>query len=189
MRKIMFGILAVALTVMPLSGSFAHEGEYFHHFKHFKHYKVVPKTPPKPSDPPHQTQHTNHTGQWVVGCGIASAASLMVGTAIAASDKNKKNRRQLTLTEAYWAASACPFLLPLALVAQAACADNKATYKIATLAYRYVDTHPAADQSAFTRAYGEACRTGKLSPEFVAFAVANGLYDPVAKRAVISPRG
>ncbi|MFZ1950042.1 MAG: hypothetical protein WAU74_08230 [Pseudolabrys sp.] len=176
MRKIMLGILAAALAVMPLSGSSAHEGWYYH-----------PKKPP--AQPPHQTQHTNHTGQWVVGCGIASAASLMVGTAIAASDKNKKNRRQLTLTEAYWAASACPFLLPLALVAQAACADNKATYKIATLAYRYVDTHPAADQSAFTRAYGEACRTGKLSPEFVAFAVANGLYDPVAKRAVISPRG
>ena len=146
-------------------------------------------TPPKTPGPRIRVQHTDHTGQWAVGCGIASAASLMVGTAIAASDKNKKHRRQLTLTEAYWAASACPFLLPLAFVAQATCADNKATYKIATLAYRYVDTHPAADQSAFTRAYGEACRTGKLSPEFVAFAVANGLYDPVAKRAVISPRG
>jgi hypothetical protein len=33
---------------------------------------------------------------------------------------------------------------------------------------------------SFQRAYGEACRTGKLSPEFVAFAVANGLYDPGA---------
>ena len=145
--------------------------------------------PPKKSPPPTQHQSTNHTGPWAVGCGIASAASLMVGTAIAGSDKNKKHRRQLTLTEATWAASACPFLLPLAFVAQATCPDNKATYKIATLAYRYVDTHPAADQSAFTRAYGEACRTGKLSPEFVAFAVANGLYDPVAKRAIISPRG
>ena len=180
MRKITLGLLAAALAVMPLSGSFAHEGEYFRYFKHYKH---------KPKEPPHQTQSHNHTGQWVVGCGIASAASLMVGTAIAASDKNKKHRRQLTITEAYWAASACPFLLPLAFVAQATCPDNKATYKIATLAYRYVDTHPAADQSAFTRAYGDACRTGKLSPEFVAFAKANGLYDPVAKRPIISPRG
>jgi hypothetical protein len=138
MRKIMFGILAVALTVMPVSGSFAGEGYYGWKYKH------------KPKEPPHQTQSHNHTGEWIVGCGIASAASLMVGTAIAASDKNKKQRRQLTITEAYWAASACPFLLPLAFVAQATCADNKATYKIATLAYRYVDTHPAADQSAFT---------------------------------------
>jgi hypothetical protein len=163
MRKIMLGILAAALVVMPLSGSFAHEGEYFHHFKHFKHYNVAPKTPPKPNDPPHQTQTTNHTGQWAVGCGIASAASLMIGTAVAGSDKDKKHRRQLTVTEAAWYASACPFLLPLALVAQANCPDNKATYKVAALAYLYVDKHPAADQSAFTRAYGEACRTGKLS--------------------------
>ena len=177
MRKIMLGILAAALAVMPLSGSFAHEGEYFHHFKH---YKIGPRRRLSP-----MTRLIRHRlqiipVQWVVGCGIASAASLMVGTAIAASDKNKKHRRQLTLTEAYWAASACPFLLPLALVAQATCADNKATYKIATLAYRYVDTHPAADQSAFTRAYGEACRTGKLSPEFAAFAVAiMACNDPV----------
>ena len=180
MRKIMLGILAAALAVMPLSGSFAHEGEYFRYYKHHKHHKPNPKP---------QTQGHNHTGQWVVGCGIASAASLMVGTAIAASDKNKKHRRQLTITEAYWAASACPFLLPLAFVAQATCPDNKATYQIATLAYRYLETHPSADQSAFTRAYGEACRTGKLSPEFVAFVSANGLYGHVATRRVISPRG
>ena len=41
MRKIMLGILAAALAVMPLSGSFAHEGEYFHHFKHFKHHMLA----------------------------------------------------------------------------------------------------------------------------------------------------
>jgi hypothetical protein len=152
MRKIMLGMLAVALTVMPLSGSFAHEG--------WRYYP--PKQPPKP---PHQTQTVNHAGQWAVGCGIASAASLMVGSVIAGSHKNEKLRRQLTVTEAYWYASACPFLLPLALVAQATCPDNKATYKVATLAYLYLNKHPSADQSAFTSAYGEACRTGKLSRE------------------------
>ena len=118
-----------------------------------------------PPKKPQSTLHThNSAGPWAVGCGLASAGSLMVGTAIKASDPNKKNRRQLTLTEAYWHASACPFLLPLALVAQATCPDNKATYQIATLAYRYLYKHSAADQSAFTNAYGEACRTGKLSP-------------------------
>ena len=175
MRKIMLGLLAASLAVMPLSGSSANE--YKHHMKHVK------------KEPPHQTQSHNTTGQWAVGCGIASAASLMLGTAIAGSDKNKKNRRQLTITEAYWAASACPFLLPLAFVAQATCPDNKATYQIATLAYRYLETHPSADQSAFTSAYGEACRTGKLSPEFVAFVTANGLYARAATRRAISVRG
>ena len=180
MRKIMLGLLAASLAVMPLSGSSAHANEYFKYRHHHHKHQPVHKS---------QTQSHNHTGQWVVGCGIASAASLMVGTAIAAGDKDKKNRRQLTITEAYWAASACPFLLPLAFVAQATCPDNKATYQIATLAYRYLETHPSADQSAFTRAYGEACRTGKLSPEFVAFVSANGLYGHVATRRVISPRG
>ena len=53
---------------MPLSGSFAHEGEYFHHFKHFKHYKVVPKTPPKPSIRliQYNTQIIPGSGLWVV---------------------------------------------------------------------------------------------------------------------------
>ena len=175
MRKIMLGILAAALAVMPLSASSAGEGywRYYHHHK---------KTPP-----PHQTQHTNTTGQWAVGCGIASAASLMVGTAIAAGDKEKKNRRQLTITEAYWAASACPFLLPLALVAQATCPDNKATYQVATLAYAYLDKHPSADQSAFTRAYGEACRTGKLSR--ATLVELGGLVGFAAAKPVLRVRG
>jgi hypothetical protein len=58
--------------------------------------------------------------------------------------------------------------LPFALIAQANCPDNKATYTVATLAYRYLDKHPAGDQSAFTAAYGEACRTQKLSRETLA---------------------
>ena len=124
--------------------------------------------PPKKSPPPTQHQSTNHTGPWAVGCGIASAASLMIGTEIAGSNANKKHRRQLTINEAAWYASACPFLLPWAFLVQATCPDNKATYKVATLAYRYVDRHPASDQSAFTAAYGEACRTGHLSYETLA---------------------
>ena len=176
MRKIMLGILAAALAVMPLSASSAHEYEYFRYYKHHK------KTPP-----PTQHQHTNTTGQWAVGCGIASAASLMVGTAIAAGDKDKKKRRQLTITEAYWAASACPFLLPLAFVAQAMCPDNKATYQVARLAYAYVDKHPAADQSAFTRAYGEACRTGKLSR--ATLVELGGLVGFAAAKPVLRVRG
>jgi len=182
MRKTMLGILAASLAVMPLSGSSAGEYEYFKYYKHHHH---MMKKPP----PPHREFTSDHTGAWAAGCGIASAASLMLGTAIAGSDKNKKHRRQLTITEAYWAASACPFLLPLAFVAQATCPDNKATYQIATLAYRYLETHPSADQSAFTSAYGEACRTGKLSPEFVAFVTANGLYARAATRRAISVRG
>jgi len=177
MRKIMLGILAAALAVMPLSASSAGEGyEYFRYYKHHK------KTPP-----PTQHQHTNTTGQWAVGCGIASAASLMVGTAIAGSNQDKKKRRQLTITEAYWAASACPFLLPLAFVAQAMCPDNKATYQVATLAYAYLDKHPSADQSAFTRAYGEACRTGKLSRETLA--ELGGLVGFAAAKPVLRVRG
>jgi len=117
--------------------------------------------PPKQSQQP--GRGTNHTGAWVVGCGVASAASLMVGTQIHASHPDKKLRRQLTLTEATWHASACPVFLPLALIAQARCPDNAATYKIATLAYRYVERHPGGDQSAFTNAFGEACRTHQLS--------------------------
>jgi len=129
-----------------------------------------PPIPPKQSQsqPGQPGRSTNHTGALVVGCGIASAASLMVGTQIHASHKNKKLRRQLTITEATWYASACPFLLPLALIAQANCPDNKATYTIATLAYRYVERHPGGDQSAFTNAFGEACRTHQLSRKTLA---------------------
>jgi hypothetical protein len=126
----------------------------------------IPK--PQPKQQPSSARSTNHTGVWAIGCGIASASSLMIGTGIKASHKLKKYRRQLTVTEAAWHASACPVFLPLALIAQASCPDNKATYKVATLAYRYLDKHLAGDQSAFTAAYGEACRTQKLSRETLA---------------------
>ena len=129
----------------------------------------IPKPqPPKQQQQPSSKRSTNHTGAWVVGCGIASASSLMIGTAINASHRERKYRRQLTVTEATWYASACPFFLPLALIAQANCPDNKATYTVATLAYRYLDKHPAGDQSAFTAAYGEACHAQKLSRETLA---------------------
>jgi len=129
----------------------------------------IPKPqPPKQQQQPSSKHSTNHTGAWVVGCGIASASSLMIGTAIKASHKEWKYRRQLTITEATWHASACPFFLPLALIAQASCPDNKATYTVATLAYRYLDKHPAGDQSAFTAAYSEACHAQKLSRETLA---------------------
>ena len=117
--------------------------------------------PPKKSPPPAQHQSTDHTGAWAVGCGIASAGSLMIGTAIHAGDKN--DPRQLTINEAAWHSAACPFLLPWALLVQATCPDNDATRDVARLAFRYLLRHPAADQSAFTTAYGEACRTGELS--------------------------
>jgi hypothetical protein len=85
----------------------------------------------------------------------------MIGTAIHAGDKN--DPRQLTINEAAWHSAACPFLLPWALLVQATCPDNDATRDVARLAFRYLLRHPAADQSAFTTAYGEACRTGELS--------------------------
>jgi len=152
-------LVAVAWTAVPLSPSYAGfercEGWYCKHHHHKMH---------KPQKPATQSQSHNSAGQVAVGCGIASAASLMIGTAIKAGDKDKKHRRQLTINEAAWYASACPVFLPWALLVQATCPDNKATYTVATLAYQYLDKHPASDQSAFTRAYGEACRTGKLSP-------------------------
>jgi len=124
------------------------------------HYYRVIKKPPPPSVRSH-----NNVGPWAVGCGIASAGSLMIGTAIHAGDKN--DPRQLTINEAAWHSSACPFLLPWALIVQATCPDNKATYQVARLAFRYVKKHGSADQSAFTNAYGEACRTGTLSRDTV----------------------
>ncbi len=142
MRKFVCAILAVAMTAMPLSTSFA---TYVHKMK----------------TPPIQHQSNNTTGQWAVGCGFAAAGSLMIGTAIHAGDKN--DLRQLTINEAAWHSAACPFLLPWALLVQATCPDNKATYRVARLAFRFLLKHPSSDQSAFTNAYGEACRTGTLS--------------------------
>ncbi len=140
-------LAAVAFTAAPLSTSFASEGWY--------RYMKVPKKPAA------AVRSANNTGPWAVGCGFASAGSLMIGTAIHASDKN--DPRQLTINEAGWHSAACPFLLPWALITQATCPDNKATYQVARLAFRFVKRHTAGDQSAFTTAYGEACRTGKLS--------------------------
>ncbi len=147
-------LAAVALTAAPISASSAHEGYY----RYMKHVKVVKK-------PPASIRSTNNTGPWAVGCGFAAAGSLMIGTAIHASDKN--DPRQLTINEAGWHSAACPFLLPWALMTQALCPDNKATYQVARLAFRFVQKHTAADQSAFTNAYGEACRTGTLSRDTV----------------------
>ena len=109
------------------------------------------------------TTSTDHVGPWAIACGAAAVLSPMIGTEIKANDPDHKKRRQLTITEATWYASACPFLLPFAIVATATCPDNKATYEVARLAFLFVAKHPGADQSAFTNAYGEACRTGKLS--------------------------
>ena len=115
-----------------------------------------------PPGKPTWHQH-HHVGPWAIGCGLASAGTLMAATAIKGNDKN--DQRQLTITEAGWASAACPFMLPWALLTQATCPDNKATYTIARLAFLAVKNHPGTDQSAFTNAYGEACRTGKLSRE------------------------
>ena len=124
--------------------------------------EYIPRVPPKPAP---SVRGTSNVGPWAVGCGIASAGSLMIGTAIHASDKN--DPRQLTINEAGWHSAACPFMLPWALIVQATCPDNKATYQVARLAFRFVQKHTAGDQSAFTNAYGEACRTGKLSRDTV----------------------
>jgi hypothetical protein len=142
-------VIGAAIVAMPVVGTQAREWVY------------VPKKPPPP---PKGTWHQHHhVGPWAIGCGLASAGTLMVGTAIKGSDKN--DQRQLTITEAGWASAACPFMLPWALLMQATCPDNKATYTVARLAFRAVKNHPGTDQSAFTNAYGEACRTGKLSRE------------------------
>jgi hypothetical protein len=141
MRKSMTLLLAAALLAAPLSQSSA---------------AVVVRQPVP-------VGHTDTVGPWVIGCAAASALSLMIGSEVKGRDVDRKKRRQLTMTEAAWHASACPFLLPLAGIAQALCPDNKATYQLARLAWLYVDKHPGADQSAFTDAYAEACHTGKLS--------------------------
>lgn len=141
MRKFVTLFAAAAFLAAPVSQSFA----------------VVVERTPVP------VTHADTVGPWAIGCGAASVASLMIGSEVKANDSDAKKRRQLTVTEAAWFASACPFLLPLAAVAQATCPDNKATYTIARLAWLYANKHPGADQSAFTNAYSEACHTGKLA--------------------------
>ena len=99
----------------------------------------------------------------------------MAGTEILANNKN--DPRQLTINEAAWAASACPFLLPWAFVVQATCPDNKATREIARQAYRYARKFGAGavDYTPFTNAYAEACRQGTLSVDFRAFLKSKGM--------------
>lgn len=140
-------LAAVTFTAVPLSASFA--------------VPACDGTCPVVKKPPASVRSHSNVGPWAVGCGFASAGSLMIGTAVHAGDKN--DPRQLTINEAGWHSAACPFLLPWALMTQATCPDNKATYQVARLAFRFVQKHTAGDQSAFTNAYGEACRTGKLS--------------------------
>ena len=107
---------------------------------------------------------SNHSfSNWWL-CGFASVASVMIVSEIKMNDVNAAQRRQLTVTEAAWWASVCPIFLPVALLSTATCPDNKATVEVARLAYLYLRKKPGADQGAFTLAYAEACRTGRLSP-------------------------
>jgi hypothetical protein len=129
---------AVLMSALPLSQSFAQA------------------PPPAPG-------HHNHLTPWPTICGIASAVSVMVGSEIQMNSPDAARGRQLTITEATWWASLCPVLLPLALVSTATCPDNKATVEVARLAYLYTRKRPGADQGAFTIAYAEACREGRLS--------------------------
>jgi hypothetical protein len=151
MRKIVLTTLlaAVAFAAAPISESFA---------------AVVNRVDTPPKTQPAKN-HTN-VGPWVVGCIMGSVTSLMVGSAVKANDK--KEPRQLTINEAGWHAAACPIFLPWALLVQATCPDNKATKQVARLAFLFLQKHKTGDQSKFTAAYGEACRTGKLSPKTVA---------------------
>jgi hypothetical protein len=106
--------------------------------------------------------HNSHFHHWWL-CGVGSAVSLMLGTEIKKNDPVEANRRQLTITEATWFASVCPVFLPVALISTATCPDNKATVEVARLAYLYLRKKPGSDQGAFTLAYAEACRTGRLT--------------------------
>jgi hypothetical protein len=108
--------------------------------------------------------HSNHHHYWVPICGIVSAVSVMVGSEVQMNNPDAARGRQLTITEATWWASLCPLMLPVALISTATCPDNKATYEVARLAYLYTKKRPGADQGAFTLAYAEACREGRLSP-------------------------
>lgn len=101
----------------------------------------------------------------------------MIGTAVHAGDK--KDPRQSTIFEAGWYASACPVFLPWSLMVTLTCPDNKATYEVARQAWRYGKKTGNYSLPVFTEAYGPACRTGKLSPEFLAFLKANHM--PLSK--------
>jgi hypothetical protein len=139
MRKLFLLVAAaVLMSALPLSQSFAQ------------------------APPPVPVQHHHHH-YWIPICGLVSAASVMVGSEVQMNNPDAARGRQLTITEATWWASACPLLLPLALVSTATCPDNKATVEVARLAYLYTKKRPGADQGAFTIAYTEACREGRLS--------------------------
>jgi hypothetical protein len=120
--------------------------------------RSLAQAPPAP--PP---SHSNNLTPWPTICGIASVVSVMLGSEIEQNRRDEHERRQLTITEAAWWASVCPVVLPLALLSTATCPDNEATREVARLAYLYVRQHPGGDQSPFTDAYAEACRTGTLS--------------------------
>jgi hypothetical protein len=151
MRRLNLTIIlaAVAFAVLPLSKSVAQICE-----------ECAPPPPP-PHHSPSSTHSSNHVGPGIVACGIASAGSLIVGSVVQADDRN--DPRQLTINEAAWHSAVCPLFLPLALLVQSTCPDNKATYQIARLAFRFLRKHPQGDQTPFTNAYAEACSTGGLS--------------------------
>jgi hypothetical protein len=163
MRKFVFGsfitamLVAVATMAMPVRSSFAATECYMNCIKHA---------------PQQQNNSSNGNPIWVA-CIIGSATAEIIGAAAHGNDQN--DPRQSTIFEAGWYAAACPALLPLALVVSATCPDNKATLAIARLAHRYGLTHQPADWTPFTNAYGQACRDGTLSSDFLKFLKANRL--------------
>ena len=144
---------------------------------------------PKQQQQPASRHHSGAGGQIAIGCGIGAASGLMIGSAV--SNGDREHPRQMTVTEAAWAAGlGCPVFLPLALLAQTMCPDNDATYAIATYAHKYAKAHrDGVDYTPFTNAYGYACKTGRLSPEFKDFLKANGLLLVVPRRSYISVKG
>jgi hypothetical protein len=163
MRKFVFGsfvtglLVAVAMLAMPVRESHA----------------VPACDGPCPVTRQPASQSQGNMSPWWAICGISSAAAEIIGAA--ANGNNKNDPRQSTLFEAGWYAAVCPAMLPWALFVSATCPDNRATLAIARLAHRYGLTHPSADWTPFTNAYGQACRDGTLSPAFLAFLRANGL--------------
>lgn len=140
---------AVALAALPLSKTLAGCEE------------CIPPPPPPHHNPPNSPHSSHSAGPYIVGCTMASAGSLIAGTIVQANDRH--DPRQLTINEAAWLAAVCPGFLPLALLVQSTCPDNRATYRVARLAFRFLRRHPQGDQSPFTNAYAEACATGRLS--------------------------
>lgn len=155
--KMTVALAAAVSMALPLGGGTANAARVF---------------PPPTTTTPSTPGSSFHPWPYVL-CGVGSAAAEMIGAAVHANDK--KDPRQSTIFEAGWYAAVCPVMLPLAIVVTATCKDNKATYEIARQAHRYGLKHEPANWTPFTNAYGDACRTGKLSPAFRAFLKANGL--------------